>query len=99
MVNVYQMEATSLFLAKTLMSQYSRLRRQKLPKAAALTQAQLLSLASKVESVLEEPVPASCDRSQPFRFQAHLIVAFLTWILPQRTQVEVPSRVLYHARS
>lgn len=89
MTSVYKLEATSLFLVRTLMTQYNKMRHRNGPKTVAITKSQLLLLASRLEDELNSPVPITCNRACAFRFMSYLLVSFLTFILPQRSQVGV----------
>ena len=44
MTSVYKLEATSLFLVRTLMTQYNKMRHRNGPKSVAMTKSQLLLL-------------------------------------------------------
>jgi hypothetical protein len=87
MTSVYKLEATSVFLVKSLMSYYNKLRHKNGPKGAAMTSSQLLALVARVEEELNAAAPAQCTGACAFRFMSYLLVAFLTFILPQRSQV------------
>jgi len=87
MTSVYKLEATSGFLIRSLMSHYNKLRHKTGAKGAAMTSAQLLTLVTRLETQLNAPLPTDCTSSGAFRFMSHLLVAFLTFILPQRSQV------------
>lgn len=61
--------------------------KERLPTTTALSSDQLLKLATCLEKALSAAPPALPSVTEAFAFMGHLIVAFLTYLLPQRSQV------------
>lgn len=84
---IQAMEAASLPLLKTLLSSYNKLRKIKHSTTPKLSKEQLLQLCSAVEKVLDNAVTADATKTEAMTYMSTLLVAFLAFLLPQRTQV------------
>lgn len=62
-------------------------RKQCVPQASALSSSQLLTLATAVDTLLSAPAPPVPTVQQAFTFMGNLLLGFLTFCLPQRTQI------------
>jgi hypothetical protein len=84
------MEAPSLPLLKTLLSSYNKLRKLKHTTSPKLTKQQLLLLCAALEKHLDEGAASNISdatKSRAMQYMSCLLVAFLTFLLPQRSQV------------
>lgn len=89
------MEAASLPLLKTLLSSYNKLRKLKHSTTPKLSKDQLLQLCGALEKGLDNFVTADATKTSAMTYMSHLLVAFLAFLLPQRSQVtRVDSRWL-----
>jgi len=80
------MEAASLPLLKSLLSSYNKLRKAPRSTPPKLSKEQLLQLCDALEKALDT-VPTDATKTKAMCYMSNLLVAFLAFLLPQRSQV------------
>lgn len=81
------MEAPSLPLIRILCSSYNKARKLSKKHEPRLSAAELLKLATAVEQKLDSHTPTSPTKLEALHYMSVLLVAFLSFTLPQRAQV------------
>jgi hypothetical protein len=81
------MEAPSLPVLRILCSQYNKARKKATKQAPRLSKDELLKLATAIEEKLDCNPPSSPTKLEALQYMGTLLVAFLSFTLPQRAQV------------